>query len=288
MGALCAMSAIIVSAPSNLFAATNAAEAGKKIATDRQEMKYDVYAGGFHVVAADLLVDLQKKSNYRLRLGAHTRGFLAKLAPWEGVFETKGWYDSKAAQPQPEMHSSNTTFREDKEVVEFVYNKNGSFKEYRIFNDKKNGVQPPQTELSDNTTDVLSATLEVMNHITQTGKCEGMDKIFDGSRSYDLVYQHQGHEILKANDFNVYSGPSIFCTVEVKPLKGKWHEKPRGWMSIQEQGRERGTMPTVWFAQMAPGEPAVPVKIRVKTEYGALMMHLTHYKGPSKTLNLPE
>lgn len=59
-------------------------------------------------------------------------------------------------------------------------------------------------------------------------------------------------------------------------------------MSIQEQGRERSTMPTIWFAKMAEGEPAVPVKIRVKTEYGALIMHLTHYKGAGKTLDLPQ
>ena len=85
---------------------------------------------------------------------------------------------------------------------------------------------------------------------------------------------------------HVPGGPAVACTVEVKPIAGKWHEKPRGWMSIQEQGREKGTMPTVWFAQMAAGEPAVPVKIRVKTEYGALFMHLTSYQGAGHTLKI--
>lgn len=254
--------------------------------TDKQFMKYDVYAGGLHVVSSDLLVDLSAKKNYNLRLSAYTHGLLAKLAPWHGVFETKGWYDSKKEIPTPHIHSSNTTWRDEAEVIEFEYNKNGSFREYRIFNDKKNGVQPAEPELSTGTTDVLTATLHVMAHIAKTGKCEGKDKIFDGARSYNIVFTYQADEDLKPSALNVYAGPAVACTVEVQPLKGKWHEKPRGWMSIQEQGRKRGTMPTVWFAQMAPGEAPVPVRIRVKTEYGALMMHLTHYQSPAKSISL--
>lgn len=279
------MSACILSAAPDAYAG-NAKAKTLAIKTDRQVMEYDVYAGGFHVVSADLLIDLQKKSRYDLRLAAYTHGFLAKLAPWKGVFETIGWYDAGKALPQPEKHSSDTTFREEKEVIEFLYNKNGTFKEHRIYNDEKKGAQPPQPELSTGTTDVLSATLMVMNEVTKTGKCEGTDKIFDGERSYNIIFRHQGTAQMKGNDLNVYSGPAVECTVEVKPLKGRWHSKPRGWMSIQEQGRERGTMPTVWLAQMSPGQPAVPVKIRVKTAYGALMMHLTGYKGPDTTLSL--
>ena len=258
------------------------------IKPDLQTMDYDVYAGGFHVVSSELVVDLSAKTRYLLSLSAATHGLLGRLAPWTGVFETKGWYDAAKAAPQPEQHKSDTTFRDKKEVVKFDYNKNGSFKQYSIYNDKKEGPQPPQPELSDNTTDVLSATLRVMNHASQTGKCEGTDTIFDGARSYQLTFVSEGEEDMKGSDLNVYSGPAFKCTVEVKPLKGKWSEKPRGWMSIQEQGRERGTMPTVWLAQMAPGETAVPVKIRVKTEYGTLFMHLTHYKGAGTSLDLKD
>ena len=98
------MSAIIVSA---LFAplpalAAKAEKAAAKIKTTNQEMHYDVYAGGFHVVSSELKVDLAKGSRYLLRLGAYTHGMLGKLAPWKGVFETTGWYDSKKALPQPE------------------------------------------------------------------------------------------------------------------------------------------------------------------------------------------
>ncbi len=282
-GALCAMSAIILSAAPAIAAAPTKAAPVK---TTKQYMTYDVYAGGFHVVSSNLTVDLSQKSRYWLKLGAYTHGMLAKLAPWEGVFETKGWYNAKASAGNPEIHRSDTIFRDEQEINEFVYNKDGSYKEFRQFNKNKNGAQPPQPELSDGTTDVLTSTLMVMNKIAQGGECEGSDKIFDGSRSYILHFSAVGEVTVPKSDLNVYTGPAVECTVEVKPLKGKWHEKPRGWMSIQEQGREKGTMPTIWLAKLAPGEPAVPVKIRVKTEYGTLFMHLTGYKGGGKTLAL--
>lgn len=273
------MSAIIVS-----FAPAAAQTAKQSLKTDDQRMNYDVYAGGFHVVSADLDVDLSKKDKYKLRLAAYTHGMLAKLAPWKGAFETNGWYDVKKHFPQPELHFSDTTWRDENELTQFFYNKNGSFKEYRIKNESENGPKTPEKGLADNSTDVLSSTLKVMNSVAKGGKCEGTDKIFDGSRSYNLVFHEKGKVDLKSSDLNVYAGPATECTVEVKPLEGRWHSKPRGWMSIQEQGRERGTMPTVWLAQMAPGEPAVPVKIRVKTEFGTLFMHLTGYKGAGKSL----
>ncbi len=273
-GATCAT--LVTIASGNAFAA----------ADDRQQLNYDVYASGFHVVSAELDVDLSRKSRYNLRLGAYTHGMLARLAPWNGTFETYGWYNVKKQLPQPEMHRSVATWRKETETTEFLYNKNGSFREYRQTNSKKHGPQPVDPALAHDTTDVLSATLKVMTGITKTGKCEGKDEIFDGDRRYDLIFRHRNETVLKANALNVYDGPATECTVEVKPIAGKWHSKPRGWLSIQEQGRARGTMPTIWFAQMSPGEPAVPVKIRVKTEYGAFIMHLTGYKGAGKTLSL--
>jgi len=59
-------------------------------------------------------------------------------------------------------------------------------------------------------------------------------------------------------------------------------------MSIQEQGRERGTMPTVWFAKVQEGQVAVPVKVRVKTDYGTLFMHLTDYQSAGKKMTLKD
>lgn len=255
-------------------------------ATDKQAIRYDVYAGGIHALQADLNVDQSKKDRYSLSLKAKTFGLLGKLAPWEGVFESNGW---AAKTPQPELHQSTAIWRGEKEVKKYKYNKNGTFAGYSILDNENDGTaKNVDKELVDGTSDVLSATLNTMQALAAGNKCEGSTDVFDGKRRFTLTFREKKRVELTASRWNVYEGPAIECAVEVKPGAGKWHEKPRGWLSIQEQGREKGTMPTVWFAQMAEGQAAIPVKVRVKTNYGTLFMHMTEYKSGNQRLVLKD
>jgi hypothetical protein len=250
-----------------------------------QKMEYDVYAGGFHVVSADLTVDLTKKASYYLNLSAYTHGLLAKLAPWKGSFETRGWYDANKKAAQPEEHKSTATWRGELDIDTYRYGKDGSFKEYRVKeHDKAEDVRQPEEALTKDTIDVLTATLAAMQSVADKGACASEDEIFDGKRRYKIMFKDVKQDMLEKTRYNVYAGPAMECIVEVKQLAGKVREKPRGWLSIQEQGRERGTMPTIWFAALEPGQPAIPVKIRVKTAHGTMFMHLTRYENADKTL----
>ena len=62
---------------------------------------------------------------------------------------------------------------------------------------------------------------------------------------------------------------------------------PRGWLSIQEQGRSKGSLPTIWLAKIDKDGPAVPVKLRLKTDYGTLFSHLIDYKNGDKEIKAP-
>ena len=250
-------------------------------------MNYDIYAGGFHVVSADLNVDLSKKNSYYLNLGAYTHGMLAKLVPWKGTFETKGWYDPKTKSAQPEEHKSTATWRGELDVDTYTYGKDGSFKQYRVKeHDKMEEVRSPDAGLTNDTTDVLSATLAAMQSVATKGACNSFDEIFDGKRRYKIMFKDAKQATIEKSGLNVYAGPATECTVEVQQLAGKVREKPRGWMSIQEQGRAKGTMPTIWFAGLEDGQPAIPVKIRVKTDHGTMFMHLTRYENADKTVSV--
>lgn len=269
-----------------IFAApvsVDAADAKK----DQQKVQYDVYAGGIHALQANMDVNMATKGRYDLSLSAKTYGLLGSLAPWQGVFETHGWRLAKSNQP--ELHQSTATWRDEVEIKKYRYKKDGSFDTYSLKDDENDGsVRPVDKELTQGTTDVLTATLDMMLAVANGQKCEGKTEIFDGKRRYKLIFQHKEEVQLEASRWNVYQGPAIQCTARVEPGAGKWHEKPRGWMSIQEQGQKKGTMPTVWFAQVEKGQPAVPVKVRVKTNYGTLFMHMTGYQNGQKNLVLAE
>ncbi len=267
----------IVSAPS--YAQTDPKEG-------QQMVQYDVYAGGIHALQSNLNIDVNGNDRYNLDLTAQTFGLLGKLAPWQGKFESHGW---QSKEFKPELHQSTTIWRGEKEVKKYSYVKDGSFQSYSVTDDKNEGLpKKVDDKLTQGTSDVLTATLNTMQAIAQTNKCEGATEVFDGKRRFKLIFKEKQQVELEATRWNVYSGPAVECSAEVQPMAGKWHEKPRGWMSIQEQGRERGTMPTVWFANMTKGEPAIPVKVRVKTSYGTLFMHMTKYETVGKSLALKD
>ena len=237
------------------------------------------------MVKANLDLDFRKATEYRIELGAETRGFVSKIAHWEGVFETEGWYNAKTMDANPRIHKSTAHWKDELEVKEYTYKKDGTFDAYRI-TDKHSDRELRETdvELSNNTTDVMTAALGMMQTFPKDGKCESESEIFDGKRRFKLIFEHEGEVELKSTRYNIYSGPAVKCVVRVEPLGGKWRENPRGWMSIQEQGRQRGKLPTIWMASLAEGQPAVPVKVLVRSQYGAMVMHMTRYENGENTL----
>lgn len=252
----------------------------------QQDVQYDVYAGGIHALQSNLNINIKEDKTYDVALTAKTYGLLAKMAPWQGKFETNGWFDKNF---KAKLHEATTTWRGENEIKKYSYNKDGSFKSYSVKDDENDGS--PKTvddKLTQGTSDVLTATLNTMLNIMQGGECSGTTEVFDGNRRYKLIFKEKKQVELESSRWNAYKGPAVECTAEVEPVAGKWHEKPRGWLSIQEQGRERGTMPTVWFANITKGEPAVPVKVRVKTAYGTLFMHMTRYESAGNIMKIEE
>lgn len=247
-------------------------------AEDTHHLVYEVYAGGIHAVQAKVDLNFNTKGRYSAFVGAKTRGFLGSLVPWHGTFESEGWVE-KDGRYAPQHHKSIATWRGVDKTKDYLYNRDGSFKSLTVF---EGDQEPEKKEIADKvtngTTDILSATMEVMKFVGSGGDCSGTSEVFDGKRRFEQKFVHQKHEDLKPTKYNIFDGRTAVCTVEVKPINGEWSKKPRGWLSIQEQGRKRGTMPTVWMGTVHDGDPAVPVKILVKTAYGALFMHLAEYR----------
>lgn len=253
-------------------------------AVNFQKMKYEVYAGGINAVYADMTLDYTKSGRYEMLFSAKTQGILGSLAPWTGSFLANGWA-LKNGQRITQLHESVAMWRDEKEVKSYHYTKDGGFQNIVTkISHKKDKTEVPDSLLTKDTTDVLTATLKVLEKVAKGGECSGRDEIFDGRRRYALIFKHVRFVMLEKTRYNAYAGPAAECTAEIEPIAGAWHKKPRGWLSIQEQGRDRGMMPTVWIAQVKPNAAAVPVRVRVKTAYGTLFMHMTRYESGDTVL----
>lgn len=242
-------------------------------ADQQAKLTYEVYAGGIHVVQANLNLDL-KKSSYSASLLATTRGFLGRLVPWHGSFDSKGLRRGNG-QYVINRHQSLSSWKGSDDIAEYTYDKNGHFKSLKMTdNGKDKTPKEIDPKLTKGTTDILTATLNMMNAAIKSGACDNTSDIFDSRRRFKLKYAAQGNENLKSTKYSFFAGPAMKCTAEVIPDGGAWKKKPRGWLSIQEQGRKKGTIPTLWVAKINPNLPPVPVRIMIKTDYGTLFMHL--------------
>jgi hypothetical protein len=241
-------------------------------ASEGKKLTYAVYTGGMNVVMADLDFKLSDDA-YSALVSAKTHGFLGKLAPWSGTFETTGQY--KGEKFYPNIHKSVAVWRGEDDEKEYDYDGKGNLTD---FLEVEAGKQQPKKELSadliKDTTDILSATLKVMHNLGRGESCSSSEDIFDGKRRFALKFAPVSETILKSSRYNIYGGAAKKCEIIVEPKGGKWHKKPRGWMSIQEQGRDSGALPTIWMGKLKDSNFFVPVKVKVKTAYGTLMMHL--------------
>lgn len=234
------------------------------------DYSYAVYAGGFYVLDADLTLT-QLDDRYDIHLYTKTHGLLDRIVPWVGIFETKGKIEN--GQRQVVEHKSTATFRGETNIKSYAYKPDGSFEQLTL-TDHDKGQEPVtrasdvKPELADGSTDILTAMLSMMR---SDQPCDDRADVFDGKRRFEIVFRKLSETTLMSSKYNSYGGPASVCEVEIFPKGGKWHKKPRGWMSIQEQGREKGQLPRLWVAEI--DDMHVPVKILVKTNYGNFLMH---------------
>ena len=89
-----------------------------------------------------------------------------------------------------------------------------------------------------------------------------------------MVFSSKEMSTIRENRYSMYHGPAEICTIEIKPDGGHWREKPRGWMSLQEQAKGQGKLPRLWYADLPESPLPLPTKFIIKTDYGAMVMHL--------------
>jgi hypothetical protein len=235
---------------------------------------YALYAGGFNVVDIHGTYDTANEA-YAMTMDLETAGLLGRVAPWAGEIKSHGL--NRAGGATPLEHSFKSTWRGEVETTTFNFGKDGALKSHiRTENDGKMvDKMPPQDVYADKPVDMLSALFRVMN----TQGCENKIPAWDGKRRFDMVFKSQGEGLLKKTKYSAFEGKTEICTVEIKPVAGKWRDNPRGWMSIQGQAKDNGALPKLWFGSVRDDMPPIPVRFQIKTDYGTMIMHLKSFDG---------
>ena len=243
-------------------------------AAEPLRVTYGLFASGFHVVDMTGTYDVTN-DKYDLKMDLQTIGMLSSVAPWAGIINSNGI--NKGAQSTPLKHSFASTWQGETEITQFTFNKEGRLVSHsRKENDGTVVDKMPDVDVySDNPTDMLSALFRAMSN----DSCSGTYPALDGKRRFDMVFSSKGRQVMKPSSYSTFSGNAEMCEIEIKPVGGKWREKPRGWMSIQEQAKGNGQLPRIWFGKVRSDMPRIPVRFFIKTDYGAMVMHLKAVTG---------
>lgn len=241
-------------------------------------LRYDVYAGGFHALDADLSMDLDKKA-YDMKLSAQTQGFIGDLFPWKASFNTSGHAENGVLTPS--VYTERSTWKKGVKVTEMSYAPNGKLLKTTTRSDGKITTDRDiNQELAGNAVDLLTGTLVMLQSVKNNSKCEGSFPVFDGKRRFNITLTDDGMDVLEPTTYSRFSGEALRCILKVEPVAGfKAKDKKRGWMAVQNHTEARHKLPTIWLAPAhKKGDPMIPVRMEIASDYGSVVAHLTGNK----------
>ncbi len=227
--------------------------------------RYDVRAGGLHVMRVEALFELSGP-RYRVRTRVRPVGVAATFGGGgEQVSATEGSW--RGADPLPRRHSSEGEWRGSRRAVLLDYaspsaGAAAAAPVLRLLEPPLEPEREPVPEaLKRNTVDGLSAVAKLLRTVERTGRCEGEAPVFDGRRRSDFRAWTEGQDELPRGGGGAFAGPALRCAFSGRLVAGRHAAEARG-------GDGRPPPPVVaWVAQPLPGRTAVPVLIEFPTRW---------------------
>jgi hypothetical protein len=244
------------------------------------DVSYDIYAGGMHLL--DVLMQFnQSNAAYSASMTANPTGFFSKIVPWQGRYSTDGAITK--GQLIPKIHEKTSRWGKDRDETIMRFNAQGQLASMtdREWIHGKTIPAPknitPDAALSGDAHDLVTTVVRMLYHAQQTGlstkeACNSTHTVFDGKRRFTMAFTPLGQETLQKSRYTPFSGKAQRCQIEIKPLAG-FKGKKRGFYKIQEDSRKLGELPSIWLMPAWDNGPPVPVRMRIKSEYGAIIVH---------------
>lgn len=231
---------------------------------------YEVYFGGLHILSAESEFAPERRS-YAVTAKAETKGILGVFFGWRGETRSAGSYDGRRAVPG--RHTNFGWRGDEQRSVILTYGPDGEVTDTHIdpAPDPEEVTALPE-DAKNGTIDPLTVIAQISRTMSQTGTCDGEFAVFDGRRRYNLRVSDHGMETLPATSYSIFSGEARRCGVEYAMLGGARKDPSK----YSKTARDR----VVYVARPVEDGPAIPVALKIETDFGTLMAHLTGVQTP--------
>ena len=211
---------------------------------------YAGYARGFNVLNLETALTLHP-ADYRLTITYHLAGVVGALVHGDATTTVDGRFVGGRAEPR-ELFSQGR-LRGDPRVTQIDW-QDGSPKVLQMLPAVETERDPVPASEQAHTIDTLSAMVVLMRQVTDSGRCEGAMRTFDGRRLSEISAHTVGQETLEQTSRSSFQGPALRCDFAGRQLGGFLRDDDQVAIRKPQQG-------SAWFARLQPGQPFIPVRI---------------------------
>lgn len=239
---------------------------------DRVDARFEIYGfAGFHVLTNRTTVQ-ETGDRYAITMDLDTRGLASVFVDLTSHSEVHGEFGRRAVHPE--------AYRSD-------VRRNGAERHYAVDYRRDGTVTNTSApaaagrpflvaaEQIRGTVDQLSAYFVLERQLAGGGNCSLAIPVFDGSGFYNLRFTDLKREMLSADSYQVFAGPSQVCQVVREDI-------------VVNPDRNEDTYKTgrIWYAQVVAGDRMMPVRMEFDTAFGAVKGYLAELRGRGTKLNL--
>ena len=238
-------------------------------------LEYDIFVGGFRSGHIDLSVRWNG-DQYQLFAITSSVGLIDYLVGFRSYAQSRGTISDDDVRPL--SHHVNNLWTGDIRFVRMGYidpERNHEGPVYTV-------IHPPPVDddreivpevLRRDTIDPLSAALQAAYSAMKRGDrapCRDTIPVFDGRRRYNLHFDDAGAETVEGPYF---TGPARKCLASIERIVG-FSSNPFLPRTDDSEGGE------IWFADLVPGWPPIPVRFKTDVGLGNAIVHLmSNYPG---------
>jgi hypothetical protein len=260
--------ALAVAAALLLLSGRSTARAG---GMDRVDARFEVFGfAGLHVLT-DRTSVTEAADRYMITTDLDTRGLARVFVDLNSHSEVHGRFIR--GEPNPADYRADTRRSGVDRRYGLDYRADGAV----IDVSPPSPVRPlfvAEQQIRD-TVDQMTAFFMVERQLAQRGTCALTVPVFDGAGLYDLRFTDVKREILSANGYQNFTGPTQVCEVERADIV----VNPDRNEDTYRRGR-------IWYARLIPGDRMVPVRMEFDTAFGAVKGYLAKLRGHGVDLHL--
>jgi len=238
----------------------------------RLVLGYDLYSSGF--LMASFQADVYAwPDRYDILLNGETRGILSLLGDWTATMRATGALDRAAEQLTPDGWAFQVDADGDLATRTIQYDGEGHA--YATLEPPRPGLPPvPHADL-EGALDPLSAIVGAAM-VTDGEHCPPRQRIFDGTRRFDIAFLRIRPTTIDGSSVGGYSGFAVECEARIIPVSGHFRDpSSSSFWRYNRPDDDPGRMAMrVWFAALTEGGPPVLVRGERRGQFGNFYLHL--------------